>query len=129
MGTINKNCVIFMRQVDNFAIAAPDALTADILMDMLDNKLTIPIKRQGHLDMYNGVDVHQTRDYIKLTCTTFIDKISEKYLATWMKHMYALSTCPTPLPLGPNWWREFNASTGDPDVNEQASLAKTMQMN
>jgi hypothetical protein len=54
MGTINKNCVIFMHQVDNFAIAAPDALTADILMDMLDNKLTIPIKRQGHLDMYNG---------------------------------------------------------------------------
>ena len=73
-GTINNNHVIFMQQVDDFAIAAPDAHTADILMDMLDNKLQIPIKCQRQLDMYNGVDVHQTRDYIKLTCTTFIDK-------------------------------------------------------
>ena len=87
-----------MRQVDDFAIAAPDAITADILMHMLDDKLSIPMKHQGHLDMYNGVGIHQTRDYIKLTCTIFIDKISEKYLATWMKHMYASSTHPTPLP-------------------------------
>jgi hypothetical protein len=80
--TFNNNRVIFMQQVNDFAIAAPDAITADILMDMLDDKLSIPIKRQGHLDMYNGVDVHQTWDYIRLTCTTCINKISEKYLAT-----------------------------------------------
>jgi hypothetical protein len=42
-GTINNNRVIFMRQVDDFAIAAPDAHTADILMDMLDDKLQILI--------------------------------------------------------------------------------------
>ena len=49
-----------MQQVDDFAIAAPDARTADILLDMIDNKLTIPAKRQGYLDMYNGIDVLQT---------------------------------------------------------------------
>jgi hypothetical protein len=118
-----------MRQVDDFAIAAPHANTADILMDMLDNKLSIPIKRQAYLDMYNGVDIHQTRDYIRLTCTTFIDKISEKYLATWMRHMYASSTHPTPLPSDATWWWDFNAATGDPDTKEQATLAKTMQLN
>ncbi len=119
-----------MRQVDDFAIAAPDAITTDILMDMLDDKLSIPIKHQGHLDMYNGVNVHQTRDYIKLTCTTFIDKISEKYLATWMIHMYASSTCPTPLPSDASWWWDFNAATGrDPDAKVQATLATTMQLN
>jgi hypothetical protein len=118
-----------MQQVDDFAIAAPDAITTDILMDMLDDKLSIPIKCQGHLDMYNGVNVHQTRDYIRLTCTTFINKISEKYLATWMKHMYASSTHPTPLPSDATWWRDFNAATGDPDMKEQAALAKTMQLN
>jgi hypothetical protein len=117
--------MIFMQQVDDFAIAAPDAHTADILMDMLDNKLQIPIKHQGHLDMYNGVDVHQTRDYIKLTCTTFIDKISKKYLAMWMKPMYASSSRPTPFPLDADWWHDFNAAVGDPDVKEQATLAKT----
>ena len=41
--------VLFMRQVDDCAIAAPDAKTSDILMDMIDNRLKIPIKRQGYL--------------------------------------------------------------------------------
>jgi hypothetical protein len=28
--------------------------------------------------MYNGVDVIQTRDYLKISSKTFIEKISEK---------------------------------------------------
>ena len=64
-GVINGKRIIFMRQVDNFAIAASDAHTAGLLLDMIDDKLSIPIKRQGHLDMYNGVDVLQT-------CHTFV---------------------------------------------------------
>jgi len=127
-GTINGKRIIFMRQVDDFAIGAPDAHTADVLLDMLDDRLTIPIKRQGHLDMYNGVDILQTRHYVRLSCTSFIDKICEKYMATWMKHMYAPSTRPTPLPTDPAWWKEFNKATGDPDVMVQASLAKEMQL-
>jgi hypothetical protein len=59
-----------MRQVDDFAIAAPDERTANILLDMLDEKLTMPIKRQGLLDMFNGVDVTQTKDYVKVDCHT-----------------------------------------------------------
>jgi hypothetical protein len=43
-GIINGNRVIFMCQVDDFAIGAPDAHTADVLLDMLDECLTIPIK-------------------------------------------------------------------------------------
>jgi hypothetical protein len=42
-----------MRQVDDFAIAAPNERTSDILLDMIDEKLSIPLKRQGLLDMYN----------------------------------------------------------------------------
>jgi hypothetical protein len=59
-GTINGICIIFMRQVDDFAIAAPDPRTADILLDMLDENLSMPVKRQGLLNMYNGIDVTQT---------------------------------------------------------------------
>jgi hypothetical protein len=42
-GMIDGKWVIFKRQVDDFAIAAPDARMADILLDMLNEKLTIPI--------------------------------------------------------------------------------------
>jgi hypothetical protein len=64
-GIIDVKHIVFMRQVDDFAIAAPDQQMANILLDMLDNKLTMPIKCQGLLDMFNGVDVIQTRNYVK----------------------------------------------------------------
>jgi hypothetical protein len=43
-GIINGQRVLFMRQVDDFAIAAPDAKTSDIFMDMIDDRLKILIK-------------------------------------------------------------------------------------
>jgi hypothetical protein len=32
---------------------------ADILLDVLDDRLSIPIIRQGYLDMFNGINVTQ----------------------------------------------------------------------
>ena len=60
-GMINGHRVIFKWQVDDFAIAAPNEHTANVLFNMIDDKLTIPMKRQGYLDMHNGIDVVQTR--------------------------------------------------------------------
>ena len=80
LGLIEGKWVIFMWQVDDFAVALPDERTASILLDLIDDKLMISMKQQGFLNMYNGVDVHQTRDYIKILCTTYIDKICDKYL-------------------------------------------------
>lgn len=118
-----------MRQVDNFAIAAPEARTADILMDLIDDKLKIPIKRQGYLDMYNGVDIQQTRYYIKISLKTYVDKNFEPYFATWMKTVYPTPARLTPLPSDHAWLKKFNAAVGDPDEKVQAQLAKSMQLN
>jgi hypothetical protein len=67
-----------IEQVDDFAIAAPDQHTADILMDLLDDQLTMPIKRQGLLDMFNGVDVVQTLRKIGIPLPS---------AATWRMHL------------------------------------------
>jgi hypothetical protein len=77
-GLIHGNRVVFMRQVDDFAIATPDARTADILLDMLDDRLTMPIKRQGLLDMFNGIDVVQAKHYIKIDCHSYVNKFCTK---------------------------------------------------
>jgi hypothetical protein len=77
-GVIDGKPIIFMRQLDDFAIAAPDKRTADILLDMLGNHLSIPIKHQGYLDMFNGINVTQTRDYINFDCHSFVKKACKK---------------------------------------------------
>ncbi len=127
-GRIDNKQVIFMQQVDDFAVAAPDERTASILLDMIDDELTIPMKQQGFLDMYNGIDILQTRDYIKIACTTYINKISEKYLSSWMQNFTSTDVRPTSLPMDPTWMKKFNAATGDPDPKVQAKLAKTMEL-
>ena len=78
---INGTRVLLKRQVDDFAIAAPNAKTANILLDMIDDKLKIPVKRQGYLDMYNGIDVLQTRHYIKISVRSFIDNKSSNNIS------------------------------------------------
>ncbi len=83
-GLIDGKRIIFKRQVDDFAIAAPDHQTANILMDMLNEKLTMLIKPQGLLDMFNGFNVIQTRAYIKINFHIYINKFCSKYLETWL---------------------------------------------
>jgi hypothetical protein len=126
-GTINGQYVLFMQQVDDFAIAALDAKPANILLEMIDNKLTIPLKRQGYFDLYNSIDVHQTRHYIKISVRSFIDKVFEKHLATWMKSAYPSPARSTPLSFNPIFQKKFNSSTGNPDKNVQLKLAKDTQ--
>jgi hypothetical protein len=74
-GVFNGNCFLFLQQADDFAVIAPDAKTSDIVMDLIDKKLLIPIKRQGYPDMYNGVDITQIRYYIKITVKPFVKKV------------------------------------------------------
>jgi hypothetical protein len=127
-GLINGVRIIFMRQVDDFAIAAPDSRTADILLDMLDEKLSMPVKRQGLLDLYNGIDVTQTRHYIKIDCHTYISKFCTKYLESWLGKVPLTANRPTPLPTDPTWLKKFNAATGPTDPKDQAKLASSMQL-
>ena len=127
-GLVNGNRVIFKCQVDDFAVAAPDERTANILLDMIDDHLTILMKRQGFLDMYNGIDVIQTRYYVKISCTTYVNKICEKYLLSWMRNFTSTDDRPTPLPTDPAWMKKFNSAAGDPDPKVQARLAKTMDI-
>jgi hypothetical protein len=47
-------------------------------MDLLDDQLTMPIKRQGLLDMFNGVDVVQTLRKIGIPLPS---------AATWRMHL------------------------------------------
>jgi hypothetical protein len=128
LGIIDGKQIIFKCQVDYFAIAAPDEQMANILLDMIYDELSIPMKQQGFLDMYNGIDVLQTRNYIKISCKTFINKICDKYLNSWMQNFTSTEDQPTPLPTDPTGFKKFNAAIGDPDPKVQVKLVKNMQL-
>ncbi len=56
---------------------------------------TIPVKRMGLLDLYNGLNIIQTCDYIKIACSTFIEKILENtYWRGWSRSTFWLAVQP-----------------------------------
>ena len=124
-GIVNNERVLFKRQVDDFAVAAPSEATANVLFDMIDEKLTFPLKRMGLVTMFNGLDIHQTRDYVKVSVQTYIERICEKHLSSWMS-VKDMPDRPTPLPTRANFMTSFLGAKGDPDEKAQANLAKKM---
>jgi hypothetical protein len=80
----------------------------------------------GQLDLYNGLDVIQTCDYVKINCSTYLDKISLKHLSTWMKNFNVPTGRPTPLPGRELFIKTFLLAIGDPDHAHQDKLAKDM---
>jgi hypothetical protein len=78
--------------------------------------------------MYNGINVHQTWHYIKVSVQSFINKVFEKHLATWMKSAYPSPARSTPLSSNSAFQKKFNSSTGNPDKKVQLKLAKDMQI-
>jgi len=62
-------------------------------------------------------------NYIKISTTTFIDKICEKYLSSWMHNFTTTEDRPTSLPSDPTWLKKFNATIRDPDPDVQKKLA------
>ena len=81
-GIFEGQAVLFLRQVDDFAVSCKDPEIAKKVIDKISEKLSAPMKKLGVVDRYNGVDVTQTTDYIKIHSKTFLTKIiQEKIMA------------------------------------------------
>jgi hypothetical protein len=85
-------------------------------MDMINDNLTMLIKQQGLLDMFNGINVLQTWHYIK------------KYLESWLSKTHIMGNCPTVLPMDSTWLKMFNAVIGPANPKLHAKLKASMQI-
>jgi hypothetical protein len=70
-----KSKILFLRQVDDFAVAASTITQArQIIKDIGDN-LIVPLNDLGQLQKFNGVNILQTKHYIKVSCEDYLQKI------------------------------------------------------
>jgi hypothetical protein len=82
----------------------------------------MPIKRQGIVTLFNGIDVLQSRHYIKISAETYIEKIGAKYLTEWGKEFLQVADRPLPIPTNEPFLKAFGKAEGDPDPKVQAKL-------
>ncbi len=127
LGLIDGQRVLFMQQVDDFALAALTEQIANHAFDMLNDRLTFQMKRMGLISLFNSLDIAQMVDFVKILCSTYLDKVLQKHLSTWLSDHDLLSR-PTPLPTTKTFIMSFLNAKGDPDPKVQAQLVQSMKL-
>jgi hypothetical protein len=125
-GVFDGSRVLFKRQVDDFAVAAISHALANAIFDAIDAVLQMPMRRQGLIVMYNGLDIQQSRYFIKISVSvqTWLTKTLAPYFADWLD----VPTTPFPTPLGSSesFFKRLYSTVGDPSPKVQAALEKSM---
>lgn len=123
-GIIKTIRVIFLRQVDDFAVASRNATVCQYLLDQIKLSMRIPLKTLGIVTCFNGNDIHQTREFIKIT--------QEKYL-TKMLHSHGWTTPasgkPIPLPSDSKWIQQLETADHPTTLVQQQDLCMAMGFN
>lgn len=76
-GTIDGDLVLICRQVDDFAFATKDPATAEKLIARLNKFVTV--ESDGVGSKFNGIEIEQTRAYLRLHCESYIDRVLQSH--------------------------------------------------
>jgi hypothetical protein len=84
-GVVCGETVYICCQVDDFSITSDTCATADHIISVVNSHATTTSQGIGetmeHREhcCYNGVDIWQTQDYIKISCKTYVDRLLQTH--------------------------------------------------
>ena len=113
-GEIEGEKVYLLRQVDDFAVASSNIATSNKVIEKISIKLSVPMHNLGILKRFNGVDMHQGQDYIKLSNETYINKVLSNY--KWLEKEHKPNKFPLPMKDDSAYMARLDTEKG-PDVN------------
>jgi len=123
-GEVKGEVVFICQQVDDFAIASDTRAVAEYIVLEIDKRVSTTSKDIG--TKYNGVDILQSRDYIKLYCESYIDKILLSH--GWSVPSPNESNCHNMVPLSPDAVSRLQSLVGPlENLAEHLELEKKMK--
>ena len=133
--TFEGEPVLLLRQVDDFAIACSNENIAKRIYDIigdhlkLEHKTVAPFEYFGLLMEYNGVDISQTRDYVKISCERYIRRVLKTHMwdVEGNSKIDPSSSSARTTPMSPDSLTQVYADVGHPEGTiEYADLASKM---
>jgi hypothetical protein len=125
-GTIGGNRIIFLRQVDDFAVAAHTQEAAAQLLTTINSKMRINLKALGIIDRFNGLDIKQSKHYVKITCDKYLYKMLKTH--NWLDIAKGC-TPSTPLPADVNYIISLEQAILPATEDEKDNLRQRMGWN
>ena len=126
-GTFQGERLNFLRQVDDFAVAANNREVAMNLITALNEQMRIEVKHLGLIDRFNGLDIQKTRYYVKLTCEKYLRKMIKGHDDLLKKKN--VPTHPVPLPADPIYIRNLETADVPKTIPDKLKLKETMGFN
>lgn len=114
--------IFLLRQVDDFALGCDSEETAEEIWKLIDAEMSAPLKREGLLRRFNGIDIDQTQDFLKVHCSTYISKIIEKKSFD----LTITSNKPTPMTSDNDLIRQLDTAVGPTNDADKQALEKEM---
>ena len=74
-----------------------------------------PIKKEQQVTIFNGVDVTQTQEYIKIHCTAYLERMLERH--SWMKDIPSTNET-LPMSSDPEFIRKIDSTEGSDDPKQ-----------
>ena len=85
IGMIDGHEIIACRQVDDFASGSASQAGADLFMTTVQKHVEAEfvgmgiVTEQGQYQRFNGIDIFQTRDYVKIGCESYLDRMLQTH--------------------------------------------------
>mmetsp|Transcript_23363 Transcript_23363/g.33516 ORF Transcript_23363/g.33516 Transcript_23363/m.33516 type:complete len:1554 (+) Transcript_23363:3270-7931(+) len=121
--TVNGELVFFLRQVDDFSVAAKEAQTCSDIIAYINSKMSMDVKDLGTITRFNGMDIHQTRYYVKITCERYIRKMLQHH--NWLTEE-PTTNLPIPLPSDNEFAKRLDHAPVPENEAERAQLRQAM---
>jgi hypothetical protein len=117
--------ILLLRQVDDFLISAKTKAIAEEVRSQIQSKMTNELNDLGVIKRFNGMDIDQTRHYVRLSCHTYIDKIISHHSWEHEKH----ANKPIPMRNDSTYLAELELTEGPSDPADQRALEQQMGFN
>ena len=126
-GTIDGEEVYFLRQVDDFSVAAKNESICNIVINEISKYLKAPLKNLGPVERFNGVEIEQTEYYIKIHNVQYIEKILKRH--GWLNDVYNSPNLPVPMRSESKYLHELENAKGPENDKEKQKLEIEMNFN
>ena len=123
MHNTEQHKIMILRQVDDFIISGPTEMICQQVQNDIQRKMTCTLNDLGIIKRFNGVDILQSQEYIKLSCHTYINKIISHH--EW-KNLKAAKQ-PVPMRTDSKFLAEIETTQGPTSTKEQKRLEQDMQ--
>ena len=109
---------MILRQVDDFSVSAESQAECKATIASIGSHLQVPLNDLGIIRKFNGVNILQSKWYIKISCEDYLLKILVKHQWQELK----ASNLPVPMKYDSKYQRELELAPRPQTPQEQQNV-------